>query len=134
MIADPWLQRWLPLVRDRAGATGAVLELGCGAGIDTATLIEAGLHVIAMDWSAQAIDRACAAVPEAEFLVRDLRQPFPVQSVQVVVASLSLHYFGWSETLDAIERIRTTLGPRGVLISRFNSTNDYNFGASGYPS
>lgn len=131
-VNDPWLARWLPMMIERAGVS-AVLELGCGDGIDTATLTGAGLHVVAVDWSAEAIERARGAAPNAEFFVRDVRAPFPVHTTQVVVASLALHYFAWAETLDVIERIRTTLGARGVLVSRFNSTNDHNFGASGYP-
>ena len=38
MLNDPWLKRWRPLIRERAGA-GPVLEIGCGHGDDTATLI-----------------------------------------------------------------------------------------------
>lgn len=30
MSSAPWLQRWLPLITDRADC-GPVLELGCGA-------------------------------------------------------------------------------------------------------
>jgi SAM-dependent methyltransferase len=130
--ADPWLQRWLTTIRERAGAS-VVLELGCGDGGDTATLIGAGLHVVAVDRSADAVERARIAVPDAEFHVCDLRSPFPVHSAQVIVASLSLHYFDWAETRTIIQRIRATLGPSGLFIGRFNSTNDHNFGASGYP-
>lgn len=117
---------------ERAG-TSAVLELGCGDGRDTATMTEAGLHVVAIDLSTDAIERARTAAPGAEFHVSDVRAPFPVRAAQVIVASLSLHYFDWTETLDIIARIRATLGPRGLFIGRFNSTSDHNFGASGYP-
>ena len=47
MNPDPWLVRWLPLVRERAGGT-PVLELGCGRGQDTLSLVEAGLSVVAL--------------------------------------------------------------------------------------
>jgi SAM-dependent methyltransferase len=130
--ADQWLQRWLPRMCERAGAS-AVLELGCGDGRDTAAMAEAGLHVVAIDLAADAIARARAAAPGAEFHVNDVRAPFPVHAAPVIVASLSLHYFDWTETLAIIARIRATLGPRGLFIGRFNSTNDHNFGASGYP-
>jgi len=129
---DTWLERWLPLLRERAGAS-AVLELGCGDGADTATLTDAGLHVVAVDWSADAIGRARITVPDAEFHVGDLREAFPVHAARVIVASLSLHYFSWAETCGILAHIRATLGPRGVFVGRFNSTNDHNFGASGYP-
>ena len=54
-------------------------------------------------------------------------------SVGVVVASLSLHYFAWLDTLALVDRVRDTLSSRGVLLSRLNSTNDHNYGASGHP-
>ena len=132
--ADPWLQEWLPLLRDRAGAA-PILELGCGIGKDTAILVEAGFRVVAVDLSSRAIKRARAAVPQAEFHIRDLRAPFPVTAAEigVIIASLSLHYFAWVETLALVERIRTTLRPRGALLCRLNSTNDHNYGAIGYP-
>jgi SAM-dependent methyltransferase len=132
--ADPWLQDWLQLLRDRAGAA-PILELGCGIGKDTAILVEAGFRVVAVDLSPRAIERARAAVPQAEFHISDLRAPFPVTAAEVgaIIASLSLHYFAWVETLALVERIRTTLRPRGALLCRLNSTNDHNYGAIGYP-
>ncbi len=104
-------------------------------GKDTAILVEAGFRVVAVDLSPRAIERARAAVPQAEFYVRDLRAPFPVTAAEVgvIIASLSLHYFAWAETLALVERIRTTLRPRGALLCRLNSTNDHNYGAIGYP-
>jgi len=132
--ADPWLQNWLQLLHDRAGVT-PILELGCGIGKDTAILIEAGFRVVAVDLSPRAVERARDAAPQAEFHIRDLRAPFPVTAgeVGVIIASLSLHYFVWVETLALVERIRTTLRPWGALLCRLNSTNDHNYGAIGYP-
>ncbi len=132
--ADPWLQNWLQLLHDRAGAA-PILELGCGIGKDTAILIEAGFRVVAVDLSPRAVERARDAAPQAEFHIRDLRAPFPVTAgeVGVIIASLSLHYFAWVETLALVERIRTTLRPWGALLCRLNSTNDHNYGAIGYP-
>lgn len=134
MRGDPWLQHWLPLVRERAGLL-PVLELGCGSGEDTATLVHAGHQVIAIDISQSGIAAAKARAPSAEYHCQDIRAPFPNRAtgVGVIVASLSLHYFEWSETLALVERILQTLRPGGVLLSRFNSTNDHNYGASGHP-
>lgn len=131
--ADPWLQNWIQLLRDHAGAT-PILELGCGIGKDTAILVEAEFHVVAVDLSSRAIERARDAVPQAEFHIRDLRAPFPVNAAEVgvIIASLSLHYFAWLETLAIVERIRTTLRPGGALLCRLNSTNDHNYGAIGH--
>ncbi len=129
---DPWLDRWRPAVRERADGA-PVLELGCGEGRDTRTLVEAGLSVVALDLSPEAVARAREAVPGAGFHVQDLREPFPLASAGVVLASLSLHYFDWAETLALAARIRAVLPPGGLLLCRLNSTRDHHFGASGHP-
>ncbi len=133
MHSDPWLQRWLPLVSERAAAS-PVLELGCGSGEDSAVLAGSGADLVALDLSAQAVATARARVPGARFLIQDLRDPFPLgpSGASVVVASLSLHYFSWVETENLVNRIRETLLPGGVLLCRLNSTNDHHYGATGH--
>ena len=131
---DLWLQRWLPLLAERV--TGpCILELGCGSGQDSELLAAAGHRVVGVDLSERAIAGARARAPSAVFHCQDLREPFPVEAgcAGAVVASLSLHYFPWPETLALARRIRETLRPGGVLLCRLNSTNDHNFGASGHP-
>lgn len=71
MITDPWLNRWLPLLRERAG-TAAVLEIGCGHGDDTAIMASAGLSVFAFDLSRTAVSVTSARVPSATVQCRDL--------------------------------------------------------------
>lgn len=134
MLRDPWLDRWLPSILDRARES-PVLEIGCGHGDDTATLTGAGLRVIAFDLSSTSVGIAKIRVPSAIIECRDVREPFPEQAHElgVVVASLSLHYFNWAETLILAQRIRNTLRPGGLLLCRLNSTEDKNFGAQGHP-
>ena len=134
MNPDRWLQRWLPLIAER-GKGSPILELGCGSGEDTAVLVENGMDVIAFDLSEQAVAEAKIRVSGARFLCRDLREPFPVDpnSIGVVIASLSLHYFPWPETEALVGRIHDTLRPGGLLLCRLNSTNDVHYGATGHP-
>ena len=124
----------MPLIAVHAGGE-PVLELGCGGGRDTATLVEAGHRVIAVELSADAVERAKERVPSADFHCQDIRAPFPIGDGRagVVIASLSLHYFSWPETCLLVERVRRVLHPAGVLLCRLNSTNDHHFGASGHP-
>jgi SAM-dependent methyltransferase len=133
MIADPWLKRWLPLVRERADSD-LVLEIGCGHGDDTAVLTNAGLKVYAFDLSRAAVGIAKVRAPSAFVQCRDMREPFPEQAQRLgaIVASLSLHYFAWSETQVLVQRIRAALRPGGILLCRLNSTQDHNFGAGGH--
>lgn len=133
MFPDPWLKRWFPLLTLRSQGT-PVLEIGCGHGDDTATLASAGLQVIAFDLSADSVRIAKVRVPTAQIEQRDIRETFPpaARELGAVVASLSLHYFPWGETVDIVRRIHTVLRPGGVLLCRLNSTEDRNFGAAGY--
>lgn len=130
MRNDPWLSRWLPLIQARAAAS-PVLEIGCGHGDDTATLAAQGLAVIAFDLSRASVAAARLRVPSARIECRDIRDPFPAEArgLGVVVASLSLHYFPWAETVRIVQRVREVLRPGGVLLCRLNSTQDGNFGA-----
>lgn len=132
-MRDPWLYRWMPLVVERAG-DDPILELGCGSGDDSVTLVSRGLSLVGVDLSEQAIAKARRRVPAAQFCRRDLREPLPTlpSSTGVVLASLSLHYFSWSETVALVHRMREVLRPGGLLLCRLNSTTDHNYGASGY--
>ncbi len=134
MSSDPWLDVWLPWVARHVG-NDPILELGCGPGIDSEVLVHAGHRVIGIDLSGDAIAQARARVPQARFHCQDLRDDFPVpeQGVGVVLASLSLHYFAWDQTVQLVERVRQVLRPGGLLLSRFNSTRDHHFGAQGHP-
>ena len=134
MQPDSWLTRWLPMIRQHAEET-PIFEVGCGSGADTATLVSAGLEVVAIDLSPAAIERARKYVPSATFLTRDVRQEFPqqVQGTGVIIASLSLHYFAWAETVTLFNRVQQTLRQGGLFVCRLNSTKDVNFGALGHP-
>lgn len=127
---DPWLERWLPLLRR---SDGPVLELGCGDGRDTATLVAAGCTVVASDRDIDAL-RACRArVPAARCVQLDLgAPPLPLASARfpVVVASLSLHYFAWDVTVALAAEIARCVQPSGALIARVNSTEDVHHGAA----
>jgi trans-aconitate methyltransferase len=111
-----------------------VLELGCGGGRDTASLLAHGLSVIALDRSPEALAQARRAAPQAQFHCQDLQAPFPATpgASGVVLASLSLHYFSWPDTVALLQRIHAQLGSGGLLLCRLNSTQDVHYGATGH--
>ncbi|MGD9883456.1 class I SAM-dependent methyltransferase [Reyranella sp.] len=129
---DPWLDCWLGLIGERAAGL-PLLELGCGGGRDTAVLVAAGHSVVGLDLSPRAIANARARVPMAEFHCQDVRGAWPMPQAGAVIASLSLHYFPWSETEALVNRIADVLRPGGLLLCRLSSTNDRNFGARDHP-
>lgn len=134
MQHDPWLEPWLPLLRAAAG-DAPVLELGCGPGADTASLLAAGLSVRALDLDAEAVAEARRHAPGADIHGQDLEQPWPGEApgaYGAVLASLSLHYFPWDRTEALVQRVRSVLRPGGLFLCRLNSTEDHHFGARGH--
>lgn len=130
---DPWLERWLPLIVERAAGT-PVLELGCGSGRDSAILSGVGVTVTGIDSSPEALAEARARVPSGRFYEADIRDGLPdVTGFGAIVASLVLHYFTWEETAAIAVRLFRCLRPGGVLLVRVNSTEDHHYGASGHP-
>lgn len=134
MLPDLWLSRWLPQVKQAANGR-PVLEIGCGIGDDTSTLVKAGLAVVAFDISAASVAATQVRVPAARVTCQDVRAPFPLGDGEAgaVVASLTLHYFPWSETLELVRRVWRTLAPGGMFLCRLNSIEDKHFGATGHP-
>ncbi len=130
---DLWLERWLAKMRTFPSGCD-LLELGCGPGRDTKFLTERGFRVVAVDISQDALAACAREVPTAHLLQHDLAQPLPFADRRfcVVLASLSLHYFPWFTTLGILAEVRRCLTLGGLLVSRFNSTNDVNYGARGF--
>ncbi len=111
--------------------SGPVLELGCGRGWDTVDLTAAGCHVIATDISAENLAECAKSVPGAMPVQIDIGKSFPFadHGIPVIIASLSLHYFSWNVTLQIASELKRCIRDGGLLLARFNSTTDYQFGA-----
>jgi SAM-dependent methyltransferase len=132
-IGDPWLERWKHILEK--SRSGALLELGCGVGRDSSYLTGLGLTVIAGDCSPVALEQCRRAAPQADARLIDLNEPLPFNDCDfpVVLASLCLHYFRWSRTLNIMEEIRRCLEQGGFLLLRVNSTRDIHHGSVGHP-
>ncbi|HZD73775.1 MAG TPA: class I SAM-dependent methyltransferase [Actinomycetota bacterium] len=109
----PGILALLEPVRQRRGL---VLELGCGTGLLTRHLVDAGHRVIATDASPAMLDRARQAVPTAE--VRQLALPDdPLPEADAVVSvGHALNYLPDEAAVDrALTAIAAALRPEGVL-------------------
>jgi SAM-dependent methyltransferase len=104
-------------VRERAGL---VLEIGCGSGLLTRYLVEAGFSVRATDASPAMLDLARETAPGAEFARLTLPDdPIPEADAIVGIG----HPLCYLPSLDAIERalvaMARALRPGGVMATDF---------------
>ena len=131
MKSDPWLEKWMDLLREKS-AGGLLLELGCGSGWDTAELVSAGVNVIAADIARHKLPECAQAAPGVGILQLNLADPLPFSnhSMAVIIASLSLHYFSWENTMLIETELRRCIQSGGILLARFNSTHDFHHGAA----
>ncbi len=109
-----------------------MLELGCGNGWDTVDLLSAGCKVVAMDISRENLTECAAFASGAKLLQVDISKPLPFvsESVPVIIASLSLHYFSWAVTMQISSELRRCIQSGGLLLARFNSVNDRHYGST----
>lgn len=96
---------------------GLVLELGCGSGLLTRHLVEAGLRVIASDASEAMLELAADHAEGAEDFQQIVMPDDPLPSVDAVVATG--HPMNYLPSREAIERaliaVGRALNPDGVL-------------------
>jgi SAM-dependent methyltransferase len=119
-----WLEKWSSHISGKK-----VLELGCGGGIDTRSIADLASAVV-----------ACDLKPGSEFsltvqvLELDYSKPLPFKKeFDVVIASLSLHYFDWKTTEGIVAEVARVLVTGGILLCRVNSNEDINYGAQESP-
>jgi len=105
-----------------------ILELGCGPGDDSAYFARSGHRAVATDFVRvePAWSRAAREAPSLSFLICDLRHdlPFAGNSVDVVYARLSLHYFSDDVTSRIFREIHRLLVPDGLFVFLCKSTSD----------
>lgn len=125
-----WINQWRHLFKDRI-----VLELGCGEGIDTKLLIDSAKSVISTDIDSGNISINKRKITQAQFIELDHSKPLPFENgkFDIVIASLSLHYFTWNKTIEILNEILRVLTAEGTLLCRVNSIEDVNYGASSTP-
>lgn len=100
---------------DLSGMT--VLDAGCAAGWYTEQLTSRGAEVIATDISPEMVQSAKRRVgSQAKVLCLDLEKelPFKMDSFDLIVCSLTLHYIkDWETTFQEFRRI---LKPAGIFV------------------
>jgi ubiquinone/menaquinone biosynthesis C-methylase UbiE len=107
MDEDPWLDKWLPLLKQNS-ENGFILELGCGNGWDTLELLHAECNIIVSDLSTENLRATKSTVLHADSVQLDNSQPLTLasHSIDVILASLSLHYFIGIVTLQIASELK----------------------------
>jgi len=126
---DRWLDKYAAILEQSVDT--AIIDLGCGSGLDTAYLIGRGHKVIACDLSDEALQQAARLAPGAVLQQLNLLEglPFATGSAKIIVADLSLHYFTWADTSAIVLELQRVLHRGGALLCRLNSVMDKEFGA-----
>lgn len=121
---ENWIATYVPLMRGQR--VNRILEIGCGSGNDTVSLVQSGFEVTATDFSVNALSIVRDQLPDVPLLLHDTRDRFPFGdgSFDMIVAGLSLHYFDQDTTAKVVEEVKRLLRPRGLLLYRMNSVND----------
>ncbi len=106
-----------------------MLDLGCGNGDDSLELARMGVSVIAFDQSLVSLLNARNRAPDIRIVRGDMRNrlPFDDQSFDLVVASLSIHYFDWKQTERIASEVCRVLKSDGWFVCRVNRVGDVNF-------
>jgi SAM-dependent methyltransferase len=120
-----WTDPFIPLLR--ASGARELLELGCGTGHDAARLAAAGLRVVAVDLSAEAIKRAQATYGDSvDFRVADVTMglAFADASFDAVMANVSLHMFPDALTRSIFDDVRRVLRADGLFLFHVNAQDD----------
>lgn len=128
IVHDRWLEDFSEIIEK---SSKPIIDLGCGNGHNTLYLIKNGKQTISCDYSDFAIEKLKENIPETEAVLFDMTDNFPFEdnSVEIIIADLSLHYFSKEVTEKIIREIQRVLVPNGHLIFRVNSINDIDNGA-----
>lgn len=125
-IKDTWMNKYRKIICSIKNKNA--IDLGCGFGQDTYWLTKNGFNVISCDISSLALSKLKELFPNANTMHLDVTKglPFESNSIGIVNANLSLHYFKMDKTKEIFENIYRLLEPGGIFIGRMNSDkNDY---------
>lgn len=120
---DEWLNKYVYLLKKQ----DSIVELGCGRAYCSKYLLENGFeNVIACDFSKEVLKMVNTESPRLKTMLFDMSKglPFKDNSINMIVADLSLHYFDYSTTKYIVGEIYRVLKNNGYLIARVNSAND----------
>lgn len=120
---DGWLDTYLNLFHKE----DTIVELGCGRAYDSRYLLDLGFQNITVcDFSKEVLNIINSEVPSLKTLCFNMKDglPFEDNSIHILIADLSIHYFDTNTTKFLINEINRVLKKGGIFLARVNSTND----------
>jgi SAM-dependent methyltransferase len=131
----------MALERFAVNGASEVLELGAGQGRDTLLFASAGMHVVALDYAAEGLDRIRERAQDEgvagrlETCIADVRLPLPFDDAAFdagyahMLLSMALTT---DEVLALATEVRRVLRPNGLFVYTVRNTSDahYRQGAS----
>jgi ubiquinone/menaquinone biosynthesis C-methylase UbiE len=109
-----------------------ILELGCGDGKTTASLVQAGCSVTAIDFSSHAVSlcrNTCTDPDRVSILIADaMRTPFRNESFDIVIASHITGHLSLSGRRYLAGEVLRILAFSGTIYFRDFSTGDFRYG------
>lgn len=120
-MQDSWMEKYIDDM-NKVECKNAI-DLGCGIGQDTKWLLDKGFDVISCDFSKRALDKLKESIPNSKTMQIDIKEklPFKDNSVGLINANLSIHYFDMKNTIKIFSEINRVLEPNGLFVGRVNS-------------
>lgn len=120
---DGWLDNYLNLFHK----DDIIVELGCGRAYDSRYLKKIGFqNIVACDFSKEVLSILKKEIPDLKTRNFDMKNglPFKDNSINILIADLSIHYFDTSTTNFLVNEIYRVLKENGIFLARVNSTDD----------
>src|SRR5919201_5138970 len=101
-----------------AVAAATMLELGIGTGETTRRVLarHPDAQLTAIDSSAEMLERARAAYPDADVRLGRLEEPLPAGPFDLVFSALAVHHLDGAGKADLFQRVARTLRPGGRFV------------------
>lgn len=120
-IKDSWMEKYVEQINKLENKNA--IDLGCGIGQDTKWLLDKGFDVVSCDFSEKALNKLKELIHNSKTMQIDIKEklPFEDNSIALINANLSIHYFDMKNTIKIFNEIHRVLTPNGLFIGRVNS-------------